>query len=147
MGKINSNSKGKVGEREVAELLRDYGFEARRGQQYSGGGDSPDVVSNLGLHIEVKRTEALNLYKATEQAKEDSGGTQYVVFHRKNKKDWVAIMDANEYLWIMRDYKELKELSKLHEQHYSELIGFYEKLKEENERLVNIEEKFNALTQ
>ena len=48
---MNSRAgKGKVGEREFAELLRAHGFDARRGQQFAGGADSPDVVSEaLGL--------------------------------------------------------------------------------------------------
>ena len=40
MGKT-SREKGKRGEREVAGLLRSYGYDARRGVQYHGGEDSP----------------------------------------------------------------------------------------------------------
>lgn len=36
---MNSRQKGKVGEREFASLLREHGFDARRGQQFSGGAD------------------------------------------------------------------------------------------------------------
>jgi Holliday junction resolvase len=55
---LNSNQKGKRGEREAAAFLTDEGFPARRGQQFAGGTDSPDVVceSLSGLHFEVKRT-------------------------------------------------------------------------------------------
>ena len=67
MGKA-SRDKGKRGEREVAEFLRDHGIPARRGVQYAGGADSPDVIGFEGVHIEVKRTEALRLYPALEQA-------------------------------------------------------------------------------
>ena len=107
MGKINSNTKGKVGEREVAQLLREYGFEARRGVQYSGGSDSPDVVSSLPLHIEVKRVEALNLYGAVEQAKKDSGGVDYAIFHRKNNKEWLVVLDARVFLEMMSNMEYL----------------------------------------
>ena len=71
MGKP-SRDKGKRGEREIAGLLRDYGYDARRGVQYHGGADSPDVVGLPGVHIEVKRTETLSLYPAMEQAKHDA---------------------------------------------------------------------------
>ena len=37
-----SKTKGKVGEREVAALLRQYGFEAKRGVQHQGGSDGAD---------------------------------------------------------------------------------------------------------
>lgn len=103
MGKM-SRDKGKIGEREVAKLLIDHGFEARRGQQFAGGGDSPDVKSSLPhTHIEVKRVEALNLYKALEQAEDDRKDDEMpVVFHRKNKKPWVVVMFADDYLELMK---------------------------------------------
>jgi Holliday junction resolvase len=52
---MNSRNKGKVGEREFASLLREHGFDARRGQQFSGSPDSPDVVSDAlaWLHFEI----------------------------------------------------------------------------------------------
>ena len=63
MGKINSRQKGAAGERELANWLKQYeGVEARRGQQFSGSPDSPDVVHSMeGLHIECKQVEALSL--------------------------------------------------------------------------------------
>ena len=56
MGKVNSRQKGKRGEREFARFLRDNGFEARRGVQYQGGPESPDVVCETlaHIHFEVK---------------------------------------------------------------------------------------------
>ena len=67
---MNSRQKGKVGEREFAALLREHGFDARRGQQFSGSPDSPDVVSDAlaWLHVEVKRVQNLNLTDACAQA-------------------------------------------------------------------------------
>jgi hypothetical protein len=55
-----SRDKGKRGEREFCELLREHGFDARRGQQFAGGNDSPDVVTDLPCHVEVKRTETFS---------------------------------------------------------------------------------------
>jgi Holliday junction resolvase len=103
----NSRAKGIRGELEVAALLKEWGYEARRGQQYSGGGDSPDVVHNLpGFHIEVKRVEALNLYGALEQAKGDAKLSDApVVFHKKNRKDWVVILGAEDFLQILEDLR------------------------------------------
>ena len=67
---VNSRNKGKAGELELAhELTRILGCEARRGQQFSGSPDSPDVMTNLpGLHIECKRVERFNLYDALAQS-------------------------------------------------------------------------------
>jgi len=96
---INSRQKGAAGERELAEFLRERGYEARRGQQFSGGGDSPDVVHNLeGIHFEVKRVETLRLYPALAQAKRDAAGKVPIVAHRANNKEWVAVVSLEELL-------------------------------------------------
>lgn len=101
---LNSGGKGKAGEREVRDLLRLHGFEARRGQQFAGGGDSPDVVHDIpGLHIEVKRTERFDLYGAMEQATEDvREGSAPAVFHRRNRKPWVVVLKAGDFLHLMK---------------------------------------------
>lgn len=103
-----SKEKGKVGEREVATLLRGHGVEARRGQQFSGGDDSPDVVHSMeGLHLEVKRTEKLQLWQAFEQANRDAGGDTPVVVHRANRRPWVAILPLGDLveLWKKANQK------------------------------------------
>ena len=45
---MNSRQKGKGGELELAKLLRAYGYNARRGQQYSGISGDADVVGVPG---------------------------------------------------------------------------------------------------
>ena len=57
---MNSNNKGKNGERELATILREYGYDSRRGQQYCGSNGDADVVGLPGVHIECKRVERLN---------------------------------------------------------------------------------------
>lgn len=101
---MNSRAKGKVGELELAAFLRENGFEdAKRGVQYHGGGDSPDVVGVPGVHFEGKRTERLDLYAALEQAQRDSAGTGRipVVAHRRNRRQWVAILPLDEFLKLI----------------------------------------------
>lgn len=99
--KINSRTKGAVGERELADFLKARGYEARRGQQFSGGGDSPDVVHNLeGIHFEAKRTENLRLYPALAQAKRDAGKKVPIVVHRANNKEWVAVVLLEDLLTL-----------------------------------------------
>jgi Holliday junction resolvase len=101
---VNSRAKGKRGELEFAEYLRSRGFTARRGQQFSGGGDSPDVVSSLpGVHIEVKRRETGNLYGWLSQAVADAKvGTIPIVFHRRNNEEWVAILRAEDMISLLK---------------------------------------------
>ena len=95
----HSGNKGKRGEREAAnELSRLFGCEARRGQQFSGGDDSPDVTHSIpGVHIEVKRTEALRLWEAVNQAVEDAGESVPMVLHRPNNRPWLAIVRLDDF--------------------------------------------------
>ena len=89
-----SRNKGASGERELAhELSRLLGIEARRGCQFHGGPDSPDVVTDIpNVHFECKRTERLRLYEALEQAVADAGDHVPVVAHRQNHKPWVVVV-------------------------------------------------------
>tara|TARA_Y100000034_G_C6815249_1_gene366714 strand:+ start:585 stop:920 length:336 start_codon:yes stop_codon:yes gene_type:complete len=99
--------KGKAGEREVVNLLKNNGFEARRGQQFKGTKDSPDVIHNIpGVHLEVKRREALSLYPALEKARDEAHPDMPVVFHRRNGKPWVAIMYADDFLLTTQRYPQ-----------------------------------------
>lgn len=111
---INSRNKGACGERELAEAFRKiFGCSARRGQQFSGSPDSPDVVTEIdGIHIECKRTEHLSLYAAIRQAVRDCGEKVPVVCHRSNRNEWVAIVrlrDLPELTHVLLEYLEKKE--------------------------------------
>lgn len=101
--KINSRAKGASGERELANYLKAQGFNARRGQQFSGSPDSPDIVHDIGnWHIECKRVEALQLYPAMDQAKRDMPkGHKPVVVHRKNEQEWVVIIRLADWLELV----------------------------------------------
>src|SRR5512136_2048216 len=68
--------KGKRGERQWRDELRAHGYMARRGQQFAGGADSPDVVCDelAWIHFEVKALERLNIEEAMEQARRDCKG-------------------------------------------------------------------------
>ena len=110
MGK-KSLMKGKTGERELAsELRRLFGIEARRGRQYSGGSDSPDVVTDLpGLHCEVKRTERLSLYPAMRQAVKDAGADKVpILCHRQNREDWLVVVRLNDLPELIDHISTLK---------------------------------------
>lgn len=103
MGKM-SREKGKNGERELAKKLREFGFEARRGAQYCGANGDADVIGLKGVHIEVKRTEALRLYDALAQSISDAReGEKPIVAHRKNNCQWVVIQPLEDWIEL---YKE-----------------------------------------
>lgn len=92
---MNSRQKGARGEREAAQAWAEImGGSARRGQQFSGGKDSPDIViSHKEIHVEVKRTERGNPYQWLEQATRDAAGKVPVVMHRRNGKPWLVILE------------------------------------------------------
>ena len=93
-----SRRKGVRGELEAAaELRRLFGVDARRGRQFRGTDESPDVQVDIPeMHFEVKRTEALRLYEALAQAAKDAGDNVPVVLHRANRKPWVAIVPLDD---------------------------------------------------
>ena len=102
MAKLNSRRKGARGERDFAKVLQAKQIEARRGQQFAGGGDSPDVVTNLtNVHFEVKYTKAGNLYDWRRQAERDGKGKLAIVAHRRNRQPWVAIVDMHDLLDLL----------------------------------------------
>ena len=72
---MNSREKGKRGERQWRDVLRAQGYAARRGQQFAGSPDSPDVICDEldWAHFEVKFVERLNVYDAMAQAQRDCG--------------------------------------------------------------------------
>jgi Holliday junction resolvase len=102
---VNSRAKGARGERLWRDQLREAGFTARRGQQFAGGADSPDVICEelKALHQEVKCVEALNLDKAIEQAQRDGKGKQWIVAHKKNRTPWRVTMSAELFFALLRE--------------------------------------------
>lgn len=94
-----SRNKGANGERELANLLRDFwGFDVRRGQVFNG---EPDIVGLNGIHVEVKRVEKLNLIAAMQQAREAAKKKKDgvpAVFHRKNRTRWLVTMDLDDWV-------------------------------------------------
>lgn len=96
MGK-SSREKGKRGERQAAKALATHlGVEARRGVQYAGGPNSPDVHHNLpGVHFEVKYYKGPFGWKAAlGQLFLDAGSAVPVLVYRRNGRPWwIAVPD------------------------------------------------------
>lgn len=93
--RVNSRAKGARGEREAAKVIAAVlGLNARRGQQFAGGADSPDVVTDANdIHFEIKRVENLNIVNAVKQAIRDAGESKTpVVLHRRNNCDWLLTL-------------------------------------------------------
>ncbi len=120
MSKINSRSKGKRGEYQVRDMFIAHGFPARRGQQFQGGPDSPDVVIpdlDAFLHVESKLVENLDLNKAVEQAQRDGVDKLPVVFHKKSHKEWLVTMDVESFFELITELHDQKQKENHHKNH------------------------------
>lgn len=96
---INSKQKGAKFERQLASLLREHGFESRRGQQYCGSNGDADVIGIPGVHIEAKAVERLNIHEAMEQSVSDArDGETPVVIHKKNRKPILVTMLFDDWI-------------------------------------------------
>ena len=103
----NSREKGARGERELARVLRQYGYNSRRGQQYSGANGDADVVGLPGIHIECKRVERLNIHDSMNQAKRDRRENEIpAVFHRKNNCEWLVTLTLDDFIKIYREWED-----------------------------------------
>jgi Holliday junction resolvase len=102
---MNSREKGKRGERQWRDELRAEGYTARRGQQFSGSPDSPDVISEdlPWIHFEVKAVERLNIEDAMDQARRDSAEKIPIVAHRRNFRPWLVTMTAEVFFKFLCD--------------------------------------------
>lgn len=101
---------GAKGERELARVLKQYGYDCRRGQQYCGANGDADVVGLPGIHIECKRVERLNIYDAVDQAKRDKKESEIpAVFHRKNNCEWLVTLPLDQFIAIYREWEAGRE--------------------------------------
>ena len=107
---MNSRQKGKRGELEAARVLREDGYETRRGQQYSGAAGDADVVGLPGIHLEIKRVEKLNISEAMKQSIRDArDGELPVVMHRKNKETWLVTMPLRVFMVLYKAWEKLRK--------------------------------------
>lgn len=105
MGK-SSQRKGADGERELSNILKEYGFDVRRGQVFN---HESDMVGLEGIHPEVKRVEKLNVSAAMKQAVTEAqirkDGTP-TLFHRRNRETWLVTMRLEDWIELYRKWKQ-----------------------------------------
>jgi hypothetical protein len=101
---MNSPEKGKRGERQWRDELRANGYAARRGQQFCGSSDSPDVICAAlpWIHFEVKAVEKLNIWDAMDQAKAECANCVPIVAHKRSFRPWLVTMDAETFFRFLR---------------------------------------------
>ena len=107
---VNSRQKGARFERQLAKLLKEHGYECRRGQQYCGANGDADVVGLEGIHIEAKAVERLNIHEAMNQAINDAReGELPAVFHKKNRQKILVTMTLEDWLKLYKVFRGEKE--------------------------------------
>ena len=104
---MNSRDKGKRGELEAAHVLQEYGYDARRSQQYAGINSDADVVGLPRIHLEIKRVEKLNVDDALSQSIRDAKDEEIpVVMHRKNRTEWKITMRFADWIEMYKAWEK-----------------------------------------
>lgn len=86
--------------------LRDAGFTARRGQQFSGGADSPDVICDelKNLHMEVKFVEREAVRNWMAQAQKDAKNPEKcLVAHKTSRHPWLVTIPLELFFGLLRE--------------------------------------------
>lgn len=96
---MNSKDKGARFERQLANILKERGYDARRGQQYSGANGDADVVGLDGIHIEAKAVERTNVNEWYAQSCRDAReGEVPIVVHKKNYGPIMVTLALDDFL-------------------------------------------------
>ena len=98
----NSRAKGARGEREAAAYLTKLGFPAERNARNGLSTDDLVIPSLPGVHIEVKRSEAIGLgtkalRDAIAQAESNAGARRAFVLWKNNGCPWCLTRNHNIY--------------------------------------------------
>lgn len=100
MGGKKSQAKGANGERELASILKSYGYDIQRGGSLSFW-EKPDLSGLPGIHIECKRAETLRLSEWMAQAAADAqrfGDGLPAVFFRRSRSPWCVVMKLEDWM-------------------------------------------------
>lgn len=96
-----SRRKGKTGELEVVNLLKDRGLKAQRTAplQAAGGTTDADVLGVDGFHLEIKRCERVEIDKWHAQATLASKPTDTpCVVWRRSRQPWRVALPLEDFL-------------------------------------------------
>jgi hypothetical protein len=107
---LMSKRKGRLGEQEVCTILRQLlgdvaAFERNSMQAHNNGMSKKDILTNLPLAIEVKRTEAKTYRQFLDQARNQAVDPELpVLFHRSNGEPWKVVMELSptEFAHLIR---------------------------------------------
>ena len=98
----SQRDKGANAEREVANIIKQYGFVARRGLVFI---HENDIVSDLPIHVEVKRQETTKIHEWFKQAESACGDLPPTVVHRRSREPWFITMKFEDFLQLLKGGK------------------------------------------
>ena len=94
--------KGARGERLLRDFLRDRGLDVRRGFTYL---HQSDLIGMIGIHVECKFVEKLNVRKALQQATDESkkrSDGMPTVFWKVSRLPWITIMWSEDWITLYK---------------------------------------------
>lgn len=101
-----ARDKGKRFERMIANILKERGFDAKRGVQFKGSYNSHDIECEAldYYNLETKFVEKLNITEAMNQAVNDCGssGQKPVVIHKKSNCDTLVTMQLHDWIDLVQ---------------------------------------------
>ncbi len=101
---LTERRKGAAAERETIALIREAGWpHARRTSDGRGQVGRGDVAGGpVGVHIEVKRQERLNVPAALTQVRSDADPLDIpVLIHRPSRSEWMATLPLSDLLPLL----------------------------------------------
>ena len=97
-----SKDKGARGERLLSAFLNSFGLHTHRGYVHCG---QSDLVDLLGIHVECKNVERLNVRQAMEQAIKEAEKRKDgmpTVFWKVSRKPWITIMLTEDWVKLYK---------------------------------------------
>lgn len=94
--------RGARGERLLRDELNAHGLDVRRGSCFR---HESDLIGLIGVHVECKFVEKLNIRQAMAQAiteAEKRGDGMPTVFHKKARADWLVTMRLDDWVTLYK---------------------------------------------
>ena len=101
----HSRGKGSGYEREIANYLKSFGYDAKRTGQYQSqtGNAAPDVSGLPGFWIECKRMKNIAIHKWMQQAIDASNLDDIpIVVCRGDNKESLVVIDLDDFMDVLR---------------------------------------------
>jgi Holliday junction resolvase len=97
-------AKGNRAEREVIDLLHEYGWKSARRNFQSGGQGGGDIIAGpTDVHVEVKHRERAAIWEWISQAESEARPTDIpLVAFRRNRSQWYAAVPLDEFLALVK---------------------------------------------